>query len=351
LTLSLGGYAAVVADAILHAAGQAWPPFVLVSGLLLIGAVVEADGLFRALGMRVARLGGGPITLLAVLLGIEAIVTALLNLDTAVVFLTPIILHAARQRRCDERPFLYGSLFMANGASILLPGSNLTNLIVLAHERISGAEFARSMLLPWLAVIVVTVGFLVLAYPLRDERPTAQESLPPLRLRLGVVATGAATVLILVLRNPAIPVLAVGVAAVAARRLRPRLDLYVLPALFLLAVALGTLARRWDGPSQLLGHAGRAGDAVIGALASVTLNNLPAATLLSAQRPPHPLELLIGLNLGPNLAFTGSLAAYLWYQAARRTGARPSLKQASLLGCLLVPLTIAGALATLAVRI
>jgi hypothetical protein len=104
-----------VADAILHAAGQAWPPFVLVSGLLLIGAVVEADGLFRAVGMRIERLGGGPITLLAVLLGVEAIVTALLNLDTAVVFLTPIILHAARQRRCDEHAFLYGSLFMANG--------------------------------------------------------------------------------------------------------------------------------------------------------------------------------------------------------------------------------------------
>ncbi|MEN3311429.1 MAG: arsenical pump rane protein [Actinomycetota bacterium] len=346
-----GGYAAFVADAIVDAAGQAWPPFVLVAGLLLIGAVVEADGLFRAVGMRIERLGGGPIRLLAVLLGVEAIVTALLNLDTAVVFLTPIILHAARQRRCDERPFLYGSLFIANGASLLLPGSNLTNLIVLAHEHISGAEFARSMLLPWLVVVVVTVAFLVVAYPLRDERATASEPLPPLRLRLGAVATGAATVLILVLRDPALPVFAVGIAAIAVRRLRPRLDLYVLPALFLLAVALGTLARRWDGPSQLLGHAGRAGDAAIGALASVALNNLPAATLLSAQRPTHPMELLIGLNLGPNLAFTGSLAAYLWYRAARRAGARPSLKQASLLGALLVPLTIAAALAALAVKI
>jgi arsenical pump membrane protein len=200
-------------------------------------------------------------------------------------------------------------------------------------------------------VVVVTVGFLLVAYPLRDERATTREPLPPLRLRWGFLATVAATVLMLVLRNAAVPVLAVGIAAVAARRLRPRLDLYVLPALFLLAVALGTLARRWDGPSQLLGHAGRVGDGAVGALASVALNNLPAATLLSAQRPSHPLDLLIGLNLGPNLAFTGSLAAYLWYQAARRAGARPSLKQASLLGALLVPLTIAGALAALAVRI
>jgi len=60
------------------------------------------------------------------------------------------------------------------------------------------------------------------------------------------------------------------------------------------------------------------------------------------------LPLLIGLNLGPNLAFTGSLSAYLWYQAARAAGVRPSLKQSSKLGIVLVPLTMTGALATLA---
>ena len=78
------------------------------------------------------------------------------------------------------------------------------------------------------------------------------------------------------------------------------------------------------------------------------VNNLPAATLLSAERPPHPLPLLIGLNLGPNLLFTGSLSTYLWYQAARGTGARPSLKQAAALGVVLVPLTMIGALLALA---
>ena len=79
-------------DAILHAAGQAWPPFVLVTGLLLIGAVVEGDGLFEAIGTRIERIGGGPVVLLAALLSLDAVVTAILNLDTAVVFVTPIIL-------------------------------------------------------------------------------------------------------------------------------------------------------------------------------------------------------------------------------------------------------------------
>jgi arsenical pump membrane protein len=152
----------------------------------------------------------------------------------------------------------------------------------------------------------------------------------------------------LVLHNAAIPVLAVGLAAVALRRLRPRVDVHVLGPLFVLAVALGTLARRWHGPASLLGHLGGVGDAVVGALSSVIVNNLPAATLLSAQKPPHPLPLLIGLNLGPNLLFTGSLSAYLWYEAARATGVRPSLRQSFLLGLVLVPLTMAAALGVLA---
>jgi arsenical pump membrane protein len=345
--MPLAGYGRVVGAAIGQAAGQAWPPFVLVAGLLLIGTVVEADGLFAALGTRIERVGGGPVALLATLLGLEAIVTAVLNLDTAVVFLTPIILHAARQRDCDERPFLYGALFMANGASLLLPGSNLTNLIVLAHEPLSGADFARAMVLPWLVVIVLTIGFMALAYRLRHEDGTP-EPLPPLRIGLGAAATATATGLMLAFHNAALPVLVVGAAAIAVRRLRPNIDIHVLAGLFVLAVILGTLARRWDGPASLIRHLGGIGVAALGAGSSVVVNNLPAATLLAAKRPPHPLPLLIGLNLGPNLLFTGSLSAYLWYKAARATGARPSLKQSSLLGLFLVPLTMIGALAALA---
>src|ERR1700690_395597 len=181
-------------EAVLHASGQAWPPFVLVTGLLLIGSVVEQDGLFEAIGTRIERLGGGPIVLLAALLSLDAVVTAVLNLDTAVVFVTPIILHAARQRDCDERPFLYGALFMANGASLLLPGSNLTNLIVLAHKPLSGAAFARTMALPWLAVVVLTIAFVAVVYRPRSVGGTV-DALEPLHLGLGAAVTVAATVL------------------------------------------------------------------------------------------------------------------------------------------------------------
>jgi len=135
----------------LAAAGQVWPPFVLVAGLLLIGSVAASDGLFEAIGMRLARAPLPPRALLVALLGLVAIVTAVLNLDTSVVFLTPVLVHAARHRGIDERPFLYGSVFMANSASLLLPGSNLTNLLVLRHDPISGAAFAIGFFRPGLS--------------------------------------------------------------------------------------------------------------------------------------------------------------------------------------------------------
>jgi arsenical pump membrane protein len=217
---------------------------------------------------------------------------------------------------------------------------------VLAHERFAGAEFARRMALPWVLVVLVTIAFVAVAFRLRTANGEREE-LPPLHLRVGAIATAIATGAILALHNPALPVLAVGLAAIAIRSVRPKLDLHVIVALFALAVCLGTLARLWDWPSELLGRFGSAGDAAIGAIASVLVNNLPAATLLSAQPPPHPLALLVGLNLGPNLLFTGSLSAYLWYRAARNVDARPSLRQSSLLGLALVPLTIGVALAGL----
>src|SRR5438128_2811140 len=136
----------------LATAGQVWPPFVLVAGLLLIGTVAAADGLFEAIGTRLARAPLRPRALLIALLALVAIVTAVLNLDTSVVFLTPVLVHAARGRGLDERPFLYGSVCMSNSASLLLPGSNLTNLLVLRHDSLGGVAFGTQMLPSWLVV-------------------------------------------------------------------------------------------------------------------------------------------------------------------------------------------------------
>jgi len=329
---------------ILDAAGQTWPPFVLVAGLLMVGAVAAGDGLFGAVGARIGRLRVGGTALLVALLGLDACVTAVLNLDTAVVFLTPVLVHAARSRRLREEPFLYGAVLTANSASTLLPGSNLTNLLVLDGGAPGGGSFAVRMLPAWLVSCALTAVVLAVALPAgrgrRDDAPP-----PPLRLGVGVLATAASAVAVVALRQPALPVLAIGIAACLLRRLRPQLDLRVPAGLFVLAVALGVVGRSWHFPAHLLADSGRWATGGIAAGASVVLNNLPAAVLLSAVPPPHPTALLLGLDLGPNLAVTGSLSAFLWLQAARSVGARPSLLRYSLLGVILVPLTLAASLA------
>ena len=121
----------------------------------------------------------------------------------------------------------------------------------------------------------------------------------------------------------------------------------MLVGLFGVAVALGTLGRVWSGPADLLSHLDNWGTAVVAAGSSVLVNNLPAATLLAARRPEHPFSLLVGLNLGPNLFVTGSLAWILWLRAARNAGVRPSIAKASRLGVLAVPLSMAAALGVL----
>jgi arsenical pump membrane protein len=147
-------------------------------------------------------------------------------------------------------------------------------------------------------------------------------------------------------------VLIVGVIAVALSRV-PRarvlaaVDVRVLGGLFALAVALGAIGRWWHGPETLLGSFGRWGTAVFGALASIGVNNLPAAVLLTPHPPQHPRALLIGLNLGPNLAITGSLSALLWLRVARSLGAQPSVRRYSQLGLLIAPLSVTAAVATL----
>jgi arsenical pump membrane protein len=121
------------------------------------------------------------------------------------------------------------------------------------------------------------------------------------------------------------------------------LGLPVLVGLFGLATALGGLGRSWSGPVTLLSGVDTWGTAVVAALASVLVNNLPAASLLAAHHPPHPFALLVGLNVGPNLFVTGSLAWVLWLRAARTAGTQPDIRRAVTLGLVSVPLALASA--------
>lgn len=99
-----------------------WPPFVPVPGLLAIGLVADADGLFDLAAARLQSLPASPLVLLLACLGLVALVTAVLNLDRSAIFLTPVLIATARRRGARESAFLYGAIFMANASSLFLPG-------------------------------------------------------------------------------------------------------------------------------------------------------------------------------------------------------------------------------------
>jgi arsenical pump membrane protein len=339
------------------AAAQNWSPFVLVTGLILIGLVANDDGLFAAAGHQLAGLSSSGVVLFAGATVMIAVVTAVLNLDTSVAFLTPVLVYTARSRGEGEAPLLYGCLLLSNAGSLFLPGSNLTNLIVLGHVRLSGASFLAHMWAPALVALIVTAG--VVAVLERRSLRVSNKGLTHAdrpTLGLGLLAVVASAVLVLVLHSPALPVAVVGVVAIgirlAAGKDQPRHVVQVLGAPFLVglfgvAVALGTLGRVWDGPYTLLAHLNVWGTAAVAAVTSAIVNNLPAASLLAARTPDRPFALLIGLNLGPNLFVTGSLAWMLWLRSARSAGAQPSVARASRIGVLAVPLSMVAAIGVL----
>ncbi len=332
--------------------------------------VANRDGLFAWGGARLEALPGGGLALLGAALLLDAVVTAVLNLDTAVVFLTPVLVFAARRRRVGVEPFLYGCVFMANASSLFLPGSNLTNLLVLdAHGGGSGATFAAKMFPIAITSAVVTAVGIAMIFRRAFAAPGAAMAggdaiagsvgagpgAPPPTVALGpgLLATAAAAVLVLVLRQPALAVLAVGLLAAAVELIRSRVTLAdawrvvgppSLAGAFVLTVALGTLARHWDGPAELIGGASGPETAGLAALSTVFVNNLPSAALYSAHAVDHSRMLLLGLNVGPNLAVTGALSALLWFRAAREVDARPSLLEFSRRGIPLALVAMAAAI-------
>ncbi len=336
-----------------EALSQTWPPFVLVTALLLIGQVAGADGLFEAGASRLVRLPGSPVGLLSACLVLVMVVTALLNLDTAAVFLTPVLIGVARRRHLPPAPFLYGSVFMANASSLFLPGSNLTNLLVL--DGAGGGSFFRTMFAPALTASAVTAAGLIVIHrrALAGSGSHPQEELVPIRLGAGLIGTVAAAFAMVLLPNPALAVLGVALALLLWRALHGHspggaiaaLGLGTLSALFVFSVALGVAVRAGLFGAGLLHGASAPVTAAVAALATIAINNLPAAVLLSSHGTAHTQALLLGLNLGPNLAVTGSLAVLLWWRAARGVGVTPSALAYSRQGLILAPLAIVAALA------
>ena len=126
------------------------------AAVLALAQLCAAEGLFQAAGAVMARSSAGsPQRLLVLVFGIAAATTAVLSLDATVVLLTPVILATALRLGARAKPHLYATTHLANTASLLLPVSNLTNLLAFGSAGISFGRFAALMVLPWIASIGV----------------------------------------------------------------------------------------------------------------------------------------------------------------------------------------------------
>ncbi len=160
--------AAIPAAAIVVALGllplpDAWaqtrtllPVVAFLAAVLVLARLCADEGLFTAAGAWVARAcPGRPRLLLTGIFAVAALVTAVLSLDATVVLLTPVVLVTTARAGARPRPHVYACGHLANSASLLLPVSNLTNLLAFASLGLSFTRFAALMALPWLAAIGV----------------------------------------------------------------------------------------------------------------------------------------------------------------------------------------------------
>lgn len=314
--------------------------------ILALATLAERGGVFAWLGAVVARSAGGrERRLLLGGVGTAAVVTVLLTLDATVVLLAPVLLLAARRLRVDPWPLDLASVRVANSASILLPVSNLTNLVAYGASGLSFGAFTLLMAPAW---VVVLLGEYVVARraagppgPEPDPAPRSdpeapEDPEPPDRLTLVVLGL---TLVAIVLGSelhlepvwPALAATAVLGARAALRRtgprLRPRdlLEAAQLPfAVFVLcwSVAVASVATR--GGDDLLARllpdgSGALALVVVALLAMVVanvVNNLPATLLLVPLAAPlgevAVLAVLIGVGVGASATYAGSLANLLW---------------------------------------
>ena len=331
------------------------------AAVLVLARLCDDEGLFHAAGVLMARAtSGGQTRLLVSVFGISAAVTAILSLDATVVLLTPVVLATARTLAVPARPHAYATAHLSNSASLLLPVSNLTNLLAFGAAGLTFLHFAALMTLPWLAAIAVEFVLLRLLFAkdLRVEpQPAPREPVDvPLfaLVVVGLTLAGFAVTSLLGL-SPAWAALAgavvLGLRGLVTRRSSVRtitaaLDLPFLAFVLCLGVVVAAVMRNGlESTMQRVLPDGQGllallGIAAVAAVLSNVVNNLPAVlVLLPLVAPVGPaavLAVLIGVNVGPNLTYVGSLANLLWRSVVRRD-MNPSFAEFSRVGLATTP--------------
>ena len=327
------------------------PTVGFLAALLLIAEGARREGLFEALGAVMARGSrGSPRRLLAFVVLVAAAVTALLSLDATIILLTPIVFATATRMRTRPRPHVYACAHLANSASLLLPVSNLTNLLAFHASRLSFARFAALMALPTLGVVLVEWIVLRrffaadLGRPGRSSAQPARPRLPRFALSsvLGIAPVWVAIAGAAALNGPALASRSANPVALV-RTIEPGFLVFILG----LGVVVATASANGlaSGVRDVLPVGASLPDllaiAALSAVLANLVNNLPATLILIpvavAGGPGAVLAMLIGVNIGPNLTYTGSLATLLWRRVLRAEDSDVQLGVFVRLGALTVP--------------
>ena len=347
------------------------PVLLFVAALTVVAELCGAAGLFDVATDAAARASGGRRWLLWLLLvGIAVVSTVLLSLDTTAVLLTPLAITLARRTRTSPLLLVLTVVALANTASLLLPVSNLTNL--LADHRFAEQDvgYLGVMWAPALAAVVVTVAVLAVRgrRDLRGRFEPGERYAPPDRALL--VATGATVAVMAVGFVAGLPVWAVALGAAAvllaafavrrrpvpgrARDLVPWRMIVVVGALF---VVVETLHVRGLGDWVLdAAPAGSDTGALLGvaALSAAVangVNNLPAYLLLepvAGEDVRRLAAVLIGTGVGPLLTPWASLATVLWWRRCRQAMVHVPVRRFVVQGLWLAPLCVAASVLALA---
>jgi arsenical pump membrane protein len=317
----------------LHAVGRGTDVYLFLGGMMLLAELARQEGLFDWLAAEAAAH------------------TVLLSNDATAVVLTPAVYAVARTAKAEPLPYLFVCAFIANAASFALPISNPANLVVYGRHMPPLSEWLWQFTLPTILAVAATYAALRFTQRRHLRQPLAREFPRPSLSRAGrlsacgIIATAAVLLAASALGQPlGLPTFVAGGLTVLAVLLSERrapwrllrhVSWSVMPLVAGLFVLVEGLVRTGviERLSHFLHDAANASTGITSAgaglgvaLASNLMNNLPVGLIAGsvAETTALPAKihaaLLIGVDLGPNLSVTGSLATILWLVALRREG-------------------------------
>jgi arsenical pump membrane protein len=344
--------------------------YLFLTGMMLLAELARQEGLFDWLAARAAVLARGSATrLFSLVFALGTLVTVFLSNDAAAVVLTPAVAAIVKTARAKQPlPYLLICAFIANAASFVLPISNPANLVIYGSHMPPLLQWLPTYALPSALAIVATYG--VLRWTQHEdlrEPVSSQIEVPVLTFCGKLTALGIAATAIVLLAASAfdiqlgLPTFLAGAATAVVvwvcsmkgpLTVLKGISWGVLPlvaGLFVMVEALDKTGVTRSLASVLDELVQRSVTAAVWATGAVLavgcnlVNNLPAGLLagrvVEIAQVPDPVRaaVLIGVDLGPNLSVTGSLATILWLTALRREGLQVGAWNFLKLGALVMP--------------